>query len=105
VPATQSPFAELQKKLRSDSDKVQYLLQAGRNVSQADIQALLEDKYHYVRSRQAPDAEEEKAGRNLLSLGQDQTGHGEDQEGASWAQMAQKMHKAVEKLHGLIEME
>jgi hypothetical protein len=100
-----SRLEELSKDFAADKDQTAQAIAAGRRVADADIDDMLADGLHEVRGRKIIEADDERLGREILQIGQNQRPDLAELDSEGWGKVAYRAQRAVEKLCRVTIME
>lgn len=105
-PSAPSRLTGLAKKFAADRDQIAQAIAAARKVADADIDDMLADRLHEVRSRKATiTAADETLGKEILRLGRNQRPELAELDPEGWGNVAYRAQRAVEKLYKVTVME
>ena len=91
-----SRLQEISTNFTKDKEVALAAIEAGKQVAGMDIEKLLADRFHEVRSTYNLTGEEEQRGRMLLSRGSDKETLAKQALG--WGNVARDMERAIEKI-------
>jgi hypothetical protein len=100
-----SRIEDLSNTFAIDKDQTAHALAAGRRVADTDIDDMLADKMHEAHGRKAITADDERLGRDILQIGQNQRPEPAELDTEGWGKVAHRAQRAVEKLYRVTVVE